>query len=276
MWPPATISHSSSGFTDHSRCARRRISGSRRSRRSRARTTAPKAIASSSFSQNVIRASEVPPSSAALHSAAVATGPYTETAFIQLDGISRDGICRPTRSPDCCSCRGVITYGLCPITAVRPLAAYEMESVEPAAGSTVSTATTPNAATRMGRTGGRAPRATATRPAITPAQPSTIATHRDTVTNVAVRCSGCHQGGPWPGRGMAGTETFGPAAEIAIMISAEAAMATVASQPVRRVSPGAPGRPVGLAACGDGPEPCGGRVWPTLSSSLTESPVCRS
>src|SRR6185437_6264980 len=45
------------------------------------------------------------------------------------------------------------------------------------------------------------------------------------------------QGGPWPGRGAAGTETFGPAAEIAIMISAEAAMAAVASQPVRRVSP---------------------------------------
>src|SRR5689334_2509247 len=247
--------------------------------------TAPKAIASSSFSQNVIRASEVPPSSAALHSAAVATGPYTETAFIQLDGISRDGICRPTGSPDCCSCRGVITYGLCPITAVRPLAAYEMESVEPADGSTVSTATTPNAATRIGRTGGRAPRATAIRPAITPAQPSAIAIHRDTVANVAVRCSGCHQGGPWPGRGMAGTETFGPAAEIAIMISAEVAMATVASQPVRRVSPGEPGRPVGLAACGGaagpaaccgGPEPCGGRVGPTLSSSLTESPVCRS
>jgi hypothetical protein len=70
-----------------------------------------------------MRASEVPPSSAAVHSAAVATGPYTETAFIQLDGISRDGICRPTGSPDCWSCRGVITYGLCPITAVRPLAA---------------------------------------------------------------------------------------------------------------------------------------------------------
>ena len=123
MWPPATISHSSRGFTDHSRCARRRISGSARSKRSRARTTAPKAIASSSFSQNVMRASEVPPSSAAVHSAAVATGPYTETAFIQLDGISRDGICRPTGSPDCWSCRGVITYGLCPSTAVRPLAA---------------------------------------------------------------------------------------------------------------------------------------------------------
>ena len=78
----------------------------------------------------------------------------------------------------------------------------------------------------------------------------------------------------WPG--MAGTETFGPAAEITIMISAEAAMATVASQPVRRVSPGEPGRPGGRAACGDGPGPCGGRVSATLSSSLTESPVCRS
>ena len=210
----------------------------------------------------MIRASEVPPSSAALHSAAVATGPYTETAFIQLDGISRDGICWPTGSPDCCSCRGVITYGLCPITAVRPLAAYEMESVEPAGGSTVSTATTPNTATRMGRTGGRAPRATAIRPAITPAQPSTIAIHKDTVTKVAVRCSGCHQGGPWPGRGVAGTETFGPAAEIAIMISVEAAMAAVASQPVRRVSLDEFARPCRVAA--------------PLSSSLTESPVCRS
>ena len=66
-------------------------------------------MASSSLSQNVMRASEVPPSSAAPHSAAVATGPYTETAFIQLGGISRVGICRPTGSPDCCNCRGVIT-----------------------------------------------------------------------------------------------------------------------------------------------------------------------
>lgn len=41
---------------------------------------------------------------------------------------------------------------------------------------------------------------------------------------------------------MAGTETFGPAAEIAIMTSVEAAMAAAASQPVRRMSPGAAGR----------------------------------
>ena len=132
-----------------------------------------------------------------------------------------------------------------------------MESVEPAGGSTVSTATARNTAARTGRTGGRAPRATAIRPAITPAQPSAIAAHSDTVTKVAVRCSGCHQGGPPSSRGMAGTETFGPAAEIAIMTSVEAAMAIAANQPVRRMSPGEPGRSAG-------------------SLSLTESPVCWS
>src|ERR1700730_5959324 len=107
-----------------------------------------------------------------------------------------------------------------------------MESVEPAAGSTVSTTTARNAAARTGRTGGRAPRATATRPAITPAQPSVIATHSDTVTNVALRCSACPQGGRATRR-MAGTETFGPAAEITIMTSVEAAMAAAASRPIR-------------------------------------------
>ena len=123
MWPLATISHSSSGFTDHSKWARSRISGSERSRRSRARITAQKATASSSFSQKVMRASDVPPSSAAPHSAAVARGPYTDTAFAQLDGISPNGICLPTGSPVRSSCSGVMTYGLCPITAVRPPAA---------------------------------------------------------------------------------------------------------------------------------------------------------
>src|SRR5580700_6125167 len=116
-----------------------------------------------------------------------------------------------------------------------------MESVEPAGGSTVSTATARNAAAMTGLTGGRAPRATATRPAITPAQPRAMAPHSDTVTNVAVRCSACHHGRP-PARRIAGTETFGPAAEITIMISVEAAMATAANQPVRRVNPAEPGR----------------------------------
>ena len=109
MWPLATISQSSSGFTDQSRWARRRCAGSARSMRSRARITAPKASASSSFSQNVIRASDDPPSSAAAHSAPVATGPYTDTVVVQVDGISLNGICRPIGSPLRCSCSGVMT-----------------------------------------------------------------------------------------------------------------------------------------------------------------------
>src|SRR5580700_10531673 len=116
-----------------------------------------------------------------------------------------------------------------------------MASVEPAAGSTVTTATARNPAAMTARTGGRAPRATATSPAITPAQPSAIATHNDTVTNVAVRCSEwCHHGGP-PLVGKAGTETFGPAAETTTMISTEATMAAAASQAARRVSSDGPG-----------------------------------
>ncbi len=110
-------------MTDQSRWARRRRPSSRLSIRSRAAITTPKASASSSFSQKVIRASDVPPSSAAAHSAPVATGPYTETVVVQVDGISENGICRPTGSPLRSSCSGVMTYGLCPITAVRPFAA---------------------------------------------------------------------------------------------------------------------------------------------------------
>src|SRR5260370_30143586 len=115
-----------------------------------------------------------------------------------------------------------------------------MESVEPAGGSTVRTRTARNENATTGRTGGRAPRATAIRPAITPAQPSPIAAHSDTVTNVAVRCSECHHGGPLT-LGMEGTETFGPAAETAIMISVAAAMAAAPSQAIRRVNSGQSG-----------------------------------
>ena len=77
--------------------------------RSRIRITAPKASAASSFSQNVIRASDDPPSSAAAHSAAVATGPYTDTVVVQVDGISANGICLPIGSPLRSSSSGVMT-----------------------------------------------------------------------------------------------------------------------------------------------------------------------
>ena len=61
---------------------------------------------------------------------------------------------------------------------------------------------------------------------------------------------------------MAGTETFGPAAEITIMTSVETAMATADSQPVRRVSSGEPERFTRVAL-----------VASTPSLSLTRSPV---
>src|SRR5271165_1391282 len=104
-----------------------------------------------------------------------------------------------------------------------------MESVEPAGGSTVSTAT---------------------------------------ARNVAVRCSACHHGGP-PARRMAGTETFGPAAEITIMTSIEAAIAAAASQPVK----GARGGGWGVSSDEPGRLAWVALVASTPSLSLTESPV---
>lgn len=96
---------------------------------------------------------------------------------------------------------------------------------------------------------------------MTPAQPSVRANHSDTVTNVAVSRRECHQGSQ-PARGIDGTETLGPAAEIQIMIRMDTVMAAIASHPVRRTSPGR-GAAVAL-------------VPSTPSFSLTESPVCWS
>src|SRR5580704_6791153 len=115
-----------------------------------------------------------------------------------------------------------------------------MESVEPAAGSTVNATTARNANAISTRTGGRAPRATAIRAAITPAQPRAIAAHSATVTNVVVRCSACHHGGPLVAC-TDGTIAFGPAAQIPTMTAVDSTMAAAASQPIRRVSPGDPG-----------------------------------
>ena len=56
-----------------------------------------------------MRASDDPPSSAAAHSAAVATGPYTDTVVVQVDGISANGICLPIGSPLRSSSSGVMT-----------------------------------------------------------------------------------------------------------------------------------------------------------------------
>ena len=92
------------------------------------------------------------------------------------------------------------------------------------------------------RAGGRAPRAMAIRPAITPAPPSAIAAHSTTVTKMAVRCSACHHGGPAAGWRRDGTATLGPAAQMTIMASADTIMAAAASQPVSRAHCGRAGR----------------------------------
>ncbi len=115
-----------------------------------------------------------------------------------------------------------------------------MESVEPAAGSTVSATTAMTENAMSTRAGGRAPRATATRAAITPKPPTAIAAHSATVTNVVVRWSACHHGGPLAAR-TDGTAALGPAAEITTMTAVEAAMAAAPSQPISRVSSGDPG-----------------------------------
>src|ERR1700733_6334850 len=137
-----------------------------------------------------------------------------------------------------------------------------MASVEPAGGSTVTTATARNAKARTARTGGRAPRETAVSPAITPAQPTAIAAHSDTVTTVAVRCSACHQGGPPGARGNSGTATFGPAAEMTTTITVAAAMAAAASQARK---------PVSRAERGEAAGPTG--VLPSPSFPLTNPPA---
>ena len=102
--PAASRTHSSSGFADHSRCARSLRAGSARVSLSRASTTAPNAIVVQSFSQKMIRAAEVPPSSAAAHCSALASGPYTVTWWRHTSPIAL-----PTGSPLRRSFSGVIT-----------------------------------------------------------------------------------------------------------------------------------------------------------------------
>jgi hypothetical protein len=116
--PAATRTHSSSGFTDHSRCARILRAGSPRVSLSRPSTTAPNAIVVQSFSQKAIRAADVPPSSAAAHCSALASGPYTVTWRRHSLPIAL-----PTGSPLRRSFAGVSTYGLWPSATIRPYAA---------------------------------------------------------------------------------------------------------------------------------------------------------
>ncbi len=96
--PPAISDQSTSGFTDHSRCARTRRAGSARSSRSRPSTTPANAIAFHSFSQPMIDVTDVPPRLAAAHCSAVPSGPYSDGSLRQVRGASL-----PIGSPVCCS-----------------------------------------------------------------------------------------------------------------------------------------------------------------------------
>ena len=126
--------------------------------------------------------------------------------------------------------------------------------MDPAGGSTASTAVTVSAATTSTRARGRAPRLTATRPAATPAAPAAAAAHSATVTSHATGCRAAHHGGPPAGLGTLTTALLGPAAETTIMISSENPMQATARR-LQRLAP-VRARPLtagGSPAAGDTP-----------------------
>src|SRR5215831_4025017 len=121
-----------------------------------------------------------------------------------------------------------------------PSMAYDCASVLPAAGSTVKAATAMNEAASSGRTGGRAPRAMAIRPAATPTAAMTAALHRVNSTKSPGRPSDTHHGGPPAGVcRMAGTLIDGPATDTAIITRSETVMQAAAVQTSPRVTPAA-------------------------------------
>jgi len=128
--------------------------------------------------------------------------------------------------------------------------------VDPAGGSTASTAVTASAATTSIRPGARAPRRTASRPATTPPVPAAAAAHSATVTSGAGGCMANHHGGPAPALGTCTTALLGPAAETTIMISSDEPMPARAS----RLGTLAPA-PAGATPAGGLPAP--GDTWGT-------------
>src|SRR5215469_8953799 len=104
-------------------------------------------------------------------------------------------------------CFGVSTYGLCPRTTMLPSIAYDCASELPAGASTVKTAMAMNETASRGLTDGRAPRATASRPAPTPMVATIAAAHSVNRTKSSGRWSESHQGGPPDVCAIAGTAT---------------------------------------------------------------------
>jgi len=102
--------------------------------------------------------------------------------------------------------------------------------VEPAGGSRVRAATAAAASEISIQAGYRAPRDTATSPAVTPAPPRIAAAHSPSVTTGSGRCTGNSAGSGPAGLGIGGTVALDRAAEAAIMIRIELPMPSAASQ----------------------------------------------
>src|SRR5580704_2112244 len=119
-----------------------------------------------------------------------------------------------------------------------PSMAYDWVSVVPAAGRNVKMAMTMNETASSGRTGTRAPRETASRPAPTPIAPTTAAPHARNSAIGRPSRSENHQGGAPPGACViAGTTMDGPATDTKNITRSETVMQAAAVQTSHRVPP---------------------------------------
>src|SRR3984885_3319620 len=119
-----------------------------------------------------------------------------------------------------------------------PSMAYDCVSVVPAPGRNVKMAITRNETASNGRTGTRAPRETASRPAPTPIVPATAAPHeRNRAVGLPSR-SEIHQGGAPSGAwAIAGTTIDGPPTDKKNITRSETVMQAAAVQTSPRVPP---------------------------------------
>src|ERR1700722_8700617 len=121
-----------------------------------------------------------------------------------------------------------------------PSMAYDCVSVVPAAGRNVKMAITMNETASSGRTGTRAPRETASRPAPTPMAPTTAAPQDRNSASGRPSPSEIHHGGAPPGAcAIVGTTMDGPATEIKNITRSETVMQAAAVQTSLRVPPSA-------------------------------------
>ena len=116
-----------------------------------------------------------------------------------------------------------------------PSIAYDCASELPAGGSTMKTAMAIKETASSGLTRGRAPRATASRPAPTPTAATIAAPHSVKSTKSSGRPSETHQGGPPDVCAIAGSLIEGPAMAMAIIQRSETEMQAAAVQTRPRV-----------------------------------------